>query len=184
LEGLPTLGKLNPNFDYMILNDQDCDDAEGELCLIGPNVAAGYFNDIERSSASFFTLHESGRFMKRMYKTGDLVKEINDQLYFIGRKDNQVKHMGYRIELEEIEAAIHAVPGVVQAAVVYKRTNAAYGKIYCYLESQAEFDESVALKQLSNKLPEYMIPNRITVMDVLPKNANGKVDRKALAEIS
>ncbi|SPF51400.1 hypothetical protein SBDP1_930006 [Syntrophobacter sp. SbD1] len=74
MDGLPPLGQLNQNFDYRILDEQDLDADAGELCLIGPNVAAGYFNDPERSAASFFTLSEPKRFMKRMYRTGDLVR--------------------------------------------------------------------------------------------------------------
>jgi len=81
-------------------------------------VAAGYFNDLERTAASFHTLTESNRYMKRMYRTGDLVREAAGMLHFIGRKDNQIKHMGYRIELEEIEHALAKLPQVSQAAVV------------------------------------------------------------------
>src|SRR6202008_1105772 len=77
LAGLPTLGRLNENFDYKILDDNGQDASSGELCLIGPNVAAGYFNDPERTEASFRTLSAPSRFMKRMYRTGDLVREEN-----------------------------------------------------------------------------------------------------------
>ncbi len=85
MDGLPPLGQLNPNFDYRILDDQERDADAGELCLIGPNVAAGYFNDLERSAASFFMLTEPQRFMKRMYRTGDLVREVQGVLHFVGR---------------------------------------------------------------------------------------------------
>ena len=91
--------------------------------------------------------------------------------------------MGYRIELEEIEAALHALPGVVQAAVVYKRVNTAYGTILCYVKADSQFDANMVMGQLSRKLPEYMLPNKITVMDELLKNPNGKVDRKLLATL-
>jgi D-alanine--poly(phosphoribitol) ligase subunit 1 len=183
LGGLPTLGHLNPNFDYKILGDQGEESNTGELCLIGPNVAAGYFNDVERTTSSFQTLYERNRFMKRMYRTGDLVQEVKGKLYFLGRKDNQIKHMGYRIELEEIEAAVHTLPGIVQAAVVYKRVSTAYGKILCYVKADSQFDANEVMGQLSRKLPEYMIPSKITVMDHLPKNPNGKVDRKLLSTL-
>ena len=106
------MGHLNPNFDYRILDEDDCDAAEGELCLIGPNVAAGYFNDPERTSATFFTISDSNRYMKRMYRTGDLVCEDRGGLHFVGRKDNQIKHMGYRIELEEVEHGLVRLPKV------------------------------------------------------------------------
>ncbi len=112
LTGLPTLGRLNPNFDHLILDDDGLAADEGELCLIGPNVASGYFNDPQRSAAAFLTLTDPGRFMKRMYRTGDLVRRRSGRLHFVGRKDNQIKHMGYRIELEEIEHGLGRLPGV------------------------------------------------------------------------
>jgi len=180
IDGLPPLGHLNPNFDYRILDDQEQDSDTGELCLIGPNVAAGYFNDTERSAASFFTLSEPRRFMKRMYRTGDLVREVQGSLHFVGRKDNQVKHMGYRIELEEIEHALVKLPQINQAAVIYHRTNTAYGKLVGFVASSADIDEKALLAELASLLPEYMIPSRIVIKVELPKNPNGKVDRQQL----
>lgn len=180
MDGLPPLGHLNPNFDYRILNDLEQDADTGELCLIGPNVAAGYFNDLKRSAASFFTLTEPRRFMKRMYRTGDIVREIQGELHFVGRKDNQVKHMGYRIELEEIEHALVKLPQVNQAAVIYQRTNAAYGKLIGFVASSADVDEKILLAELVKVLPDYMVPSRIVIKSELPKNTNGKVDRQQL----
>jgi D-alanine--poly(phosphoribitol) ligase subunit 1 len=180
LDGLPTLGHLNFNFDHRILDEDDCDAAEGELCLIGPNVAAGYFNDLERTTAAFYSITDVNRFMKRMYRTGDLVKEVDGRLHFVGRKDNQIKHMGYRIELEEIEHALVKLPKINQAAVIYSRTNAAYGKIIGFAASLEEVDEQYLLAELRELLPNYMIPSRIIVKAELPKNPNGKVDRQQL----
>jgi D-alanine--poly(phosphoribitol) ligase subunit 1 len=180
LHGLPTLGFLNPNFDHRILDDQNRDASEGELCLIGPNVAAGYFNELERTTESFHTLTDANRFMKRMYRTGDLVKEIDGMLYFLGRKDNQIKHMGYRIELEEIENALVRLPEVEQAAVVYLRTNAAYGKLIAYVACTVEANDRQLLCELSKLVPDYMVPAKLILLPQLPKNANGKVDRQQL----
>lgn len=180
LEGLPTLGHLNPNFDHRILDEDDRDGTEGELCLIGPNVAAGYFNDLERTAAAFHTITDANRFMKRMYRTGDLVKEVDGRLHFVGRKDNQIKHMGYRIELEEIENALARLPQVDQAAVVYQRTQAAYGKLVAYVACTTEVDGKALLQGLGKLVPDYMVPAKLIVMPRLPKNANGKVDRQHL----
>jgi D-alanine--poly(phosphoribitol) ligase subunit 1 len=180
LDGLPTIGHLNPNFDYRILAEDNNDAAEGELCLIGPNVAAGYFNDPERSAASFLTVTEANRFMKRMYRTGDLVKMVDDRFYFVGRKDNQIKHMGYRIELEEIEHALVKLPQVDQAAVVYLRNHAAYGKLVGFVACFVEVDDTALLQALGELVPDYMVPAKLIVMPELPKNANGKVDRQHL----
>jgi D-alanine--poly(phosphoribitol) ligase subunit 1 len=180
INGLPPLGRLNPNFDYRIVDEENRVTHIGELCLIGPNVAAGYFNDLERSAASFLTLTEPRCFMKRMYRTGDLVQEIDGILYFIGRKDNQIKHMGHRIELEEIEQALVKLPYVSQAAVVYQRANTAYGKLIGFVACSETITEQVLLTALAKLLPEYMIPNRIIMKEELLKNSNGKVDRHLL----
>jgi D-alanine--poly(phosphoribitol) ligase subunit 1 len=161
MDGLPPLGHLNPNFDYCILDDQER-------------------NDLERSTASFLTLSEPRRFMKRMYRTGDIVQEIHGVLHFVGRKDNQVKHMGYRIELEEIEHALVKIPQVNQAAVIYQRTNTAYGKLIGFVASSVDLDEKTLLAELAKLLPEYMMPSRIVIKPELPKNQNGKVDRQQL----
>jgi len=183
LAGLPTLGKLNPNFDYRILDEGGRDASSGELCLIGPNVAAGYFNDPERTKAAFQTLTEPGRFGKRMYRTGDLVRETDGRLDFLGRKDNQIKHMGYRIELEEIEHAVVRLEQVDQAAVFYDQSNPKFGKIVAYAASHRPPPEAQALRELEAFLPAYMIPSRIHFLGQLPKNKNGKVDREKLRSL-
>lgn len=183
LEGLPTLGHLNPNFDHCILDENGHDVAEGELCLIGPNVAAGYFNDQERTATAFHVITDSKRFMKRMYRTGDLVKDVDGRLHFVGRKDNQIKHMGYRIELEEIEHALVKLPEVDQAAVVYQRTQTAYGKLVAYVACVTTVDDKALLLALGRLLPDYMVPTKLIVMPKLPKNANGKVDRQYLSDL-
>jgi D-alanine--poly(phosphoribitol) ligase subunit 1 len=182
LDGLPTLGGLNPNFDYRILDEDERDAASGELCLIGPNVAAGYFNDPERTAAAFFTLGEPGRYMKRMYRTGDLVREEAGRLYFLGRKDNQIKHMGYRIELEEVEQALARLPGVSRAAAVYQRTGSAFGKLIGFVACAGVADGRALLEELRRLLPDYMVPSRLQVLPQLPTNPNGKVDRRRLLE--
>ena len=184
IDGLPTLGHLNPNFDYRILDEDDRDAVEGELCLIGPNVAAGYFNDLERTAAAFHTMTDARRFMKRMYRTGDLVKEVGGRLHFVGRKDNQIKHMGYRIELEEIENALVSLPQVDQAAVIYQRTQAAYGKLVAYVACTSTVEDKALLQALAKLLPDYMVPARLIVVPRLPKNANGKVDRQHLRTLT
>lgn len=183
MDGLPTLGQLNPNFDYRILDNNDLDASEGELCLIGPNVAAGYFNDPERTSLAFHTITDTNRFMKRMYRTGDLVKEVDGRLNFIGRKDNQIKHMGYRIELEEVEQALVRLAPVDQAAVIYKRTQATHGKLVAFVACSSEVDEKTLFEALGQLVPEYMVPAKLIVMAKLPKNANGKVDRQNLLSL-
>lgn len=178
---LPSLGTMNPNFSYLIdgLNEQN----EGELVIIGPNVAAGYFNDPERSEKVFGVFQSGKYYLNRYYRTGDIVKEVDGLLYFKGRKDNQIKHMGYRIELEEIENAINTISSIKESAVVYKRINDSYGKILAYVVTESQNDVKEIKAHLQNKIPNYMIPSKIEFISVLPKNANGKIDRKKLKDL-
>ena len=121
-----------------------------------------------------------------MYRTGDLVKEDGELLYFKGRADNQIKHMGYRIELEEIEFALNSLNEVLQAAVIYKREQAAYGKIIAFIvleDGKNDTDIDSIKDNTKTKLPEYMIPQIFKVLDSFPKNQNGKIDKTQLKEM-
>jgi D-alanine--poly(phosphoribitol) ligase subunit 1 len=184
LEGFPTLGRLNQNFDYQILDEEGQEASSGELCLIGPNVASGYFNDPDLTNASFLTLTEPKRYLKRMYRTGDLVREEGGELYFVGRKDNQIKHMGYRIELEEIEHALMRLAHVDQAAAIYHRVKATHGTVIAFVATSFKYDEQPFLAQLKEFLPDYMIPGKCVFMPQLPKNPNGKVDKHKLRSMA
>ncbi len=184
---LAPLGKLAPNFSYVLLNDENVavkpGDA-GELCLLGPQVGLGYFNDAERTAASFQPNPLRPQVTERMYRTGDLAREdAAGLLHFVGRKDNQIKHMGYRIELEEIEAALHRLGYVVQAAAVYLRPRPGFGTIVAAIAADRAVTEVEVISGLKELLPPYMIPGRVAVMAALPKNANGKIDRKAVAAL-
>lgn len=185
-KGLPTLGRIAANFDYAILDgDQRVAPGDaGELCLIGPQVGQGYYNDPERTAAVFVgsPVHRSVR--QPMYRTGDFVRETEGQLWFVGRKDNQIKHMGYRIELEEIEAALHRLAYVTQAAVVYNRVRENFGHIVAHIATADAGTDAARLRgDLKSALPDYMMPNRFVIVETLPKNANGKVDRNALKSL-
>lgn len=185
--GLPPIGSLAPNFRGLLLDgDEPVSPGEaGELCLIGPNVGLGYFNDPERTVAAFVPNPLCRTHREMMYRTGDLMRvdTSNGLIHFVGRKDNQIKHMGYRIELEEIEAALGSVPGVEQCAVIYKRIRTQFGHLIAFVSTADETLEPDAIGDcLRSKLPEYMIPNRIHVRNELPKNANGKIDRQRLSE--
>ncbi len=185
-QGLPPLGRIADNFSYLVL-DGDAAVAPGEtgeLCLLGPQVGLGYYNDPERTAAAFVQNALSPALPQRMYRTGDLVRDVSGVLHFIGRKDNQIKHMGYRIELEEIEAAIGRLDYVVQAAVIYKRIRDSFGHIIAYVATADAAIEDARLRgDLKALLPAYMMPNRFVVSRDLPKNANGKVDRARLKNL-
>lgn len=183
MSSLPSLGKINQNFSYIILDNDGKKSNVGELCLLGPNIGIGYFNDDKRSKKSFSLCLDKRHYSKKMYKTGDIVEEKNNLLFFKGRVDNQIKHMGYRIELEEIEFAINNVSGVNQSAVIYQKNNTMYGKIIAFVAANKNNDNNLTenlKKILINSLPSYMQPSIIKALKQLPKNANGKIDKKSL----
>lgn len=186
LHGLPPLGRPAGNFASLILREDGSPTPPGEageLCLLGPQLALGYYNDAERTAASFVAPPTCAALAERMYRTGDLVREDADGLlWFVGRADNQIKHLGYRIELEEIEAALQALPQVRQAVVVYQRRREQHGEIVAFVSADEALDAQAIRQRLRETLPSYMIPGQIELLAELPKNANGKLDRRRLAE--
>jgi len=181
---LTTLGYIAPNFSYHILPQNPENEALGELCLSGPCVGLGYYNDPERTAAAFVS-QNNAPYLTKMYKTGDVV-EVNEkgQLFFKGRVDNQIKHMGYRIELEEIEAAYASLPEVDEVGVVYQKLTAELGQIVAFIQINdgAQSAENV-LEKVKNIVPIYMVPRVQKVMPALPKNQNGKIDRTQLKNL-
>ncbi|MEF8703840.1 MAG: amino acid adenylation domain-containing protein [Candidatus Accumulibacter sp. UW26] len=185
LQGLAPLGRLAANFDYLVLTEQLTPAAineVGELCLLGPQLAMGYYHDPERTAGSFLANPLCISFSERMYRTGDLVRQDEQGLlWFVGRSDNQIKHLGYRIELEEIEAALQTLAGVTQAVALYQRLRDQHGRIVAFVSSSRPVEPSRIREDLRERLPAYMIPGHVECLAELPMNANGKVDRKALA---
>ncbi len=186
LQGLPPLGMIANNFDYLILDDDGRRVSAGdigELCLLGPNVGKGYFNDPERTAASFVQNPVNEAFPELIYKTGDLVRHfpLDGKLYIHGRKDNQVKHMGYRIELEEIESAFHQLDYVAEAAAMHTTLRGLSRLIAVIALKEDRSDEQIR-QDLREIIPDYMIPMDFARETMLPKNANGKVDRRLLRE--
>jgi D-alanine--poly(phosphoribitol) ligase subunit 1 len=187
--GLASLGPVTDNFDFLVLDEEDrkvAPDEVGELWLLGPQVALGYYNDPERTALSFRPNPLNPAWVERCYRTGDLVRLAADghSLSFVGRKDNQVKHMGYRIELEEIEAALYRIDAVAQAAVVHKPAQRGFKHIVAYVAGEGLPDAAELRRVLRLTLPDYMIPQRFETRSELPRNANGKVDRRSLAELA
>lgn len=181
------LGPVSPNFDFLVL-DEDHKPVNGgevgELCLIGPNVGKGYYNNPEKTSEVFIQHPCITAHREIVYRSGDLVcyDQAKNVLLFRGRIDNQIKRMGYRIELEEIENALSSLPNIEENAVIYHQANSDTGRIIACI-CPASIDESAMLAELRRLLPAYMIPNVVKLFDKLPKNQNGKIDRLALKEI-
>ena len=155
----------------------------GEIYVGGMGLADGYMNRPELTSQVFVSNpFEPG---SRMYKTGDLGRILEDGAIEIsGRIDDQVKIRGYRIELGEIETALNLLPGVIESSVIVRAQENDSKQLVAYCESEPENNLDVAeLKsRLKQHLPFYMVPSAIVVLDKLPINPNGKVDKKALPE--
>lgn len=186
MQDLATIGILSQNFQGMILPLEETDPNYGELVLFGTQVGLGYYNDHERTDKSFIQNPRHIRYRDIGYLTGDLVRRNETgQLFFKGRADLQVKHMGYRIELEEIEAVLSTVFGIDECAVVYQKLGDGMGQVLGFVTCDRDLNCEMLLSKLRTLLPYYMIPKRIEILSSMPKNANGKVDRQLLAsEIS
>ncbi|MDR6773694.1 amino acid adenylation domain-containing protein [Azospirillum sp. BE72] len=155
----------------------------GHLFIAGAGLAEGYWEDPEKTRAAF--VPEVGRSDgSRMYRTGDLARSGEDGLvYFVGRADTQVKSRGYRIELGEIEAALGTIEQLKDYAVVALDQGAFEGATICCAytpQDGTELHPAELRARLAARLPGYMLPTQWAILDTLPKNANGKIDRPYL----
>ena len=181
-EALP-IGVPFRNTDVFLLDDARKSEVargeKGELCVRGSSLALGYYNNEEKTAEAFIQNPLNTTYPETIYCTGDLVRYAEDgNLMFISRKDYQIKHMGHRIELSEIEIAINALPFVEAACCIYDEKEE---KIVCFYQAAEECDREL-LKSLGKALPKYMFPNRLEYFEKLPLNKNAKIDRTWLKE--
>jgi amino acid adenylation domain-containing protein len=156
---------------------------QGELVISGVNLARGYLNRSELNSEKFIFINGLDGNPIKVYKTGDRAKWCNHgELEFMGRMDNQVKIRGYRIELGDIEAKLLSFAKVNVAAVIVNGFNLENKHLVGYVELKESFSSSSAeiIEFLKTRLPDYMIPAQIIIMDKIPINKSEKIDRKAL----
>jgi acyl carrier protein len=156
--------------------------AAGELLLGGDGIALGYLERPQLNTERF--IPDPFRGGGTLYRTGDIVRRLPDgRLEFIGRRDQQIKLRGFRIELGEIEAALRDFPQCEQALVVlHEEACSEQRRLVAYLAMpSAPTHADLALRRhLKQRLPDYMIPSAFVILERMPLNANGKIDRKAL----
>lgn len=181
-EELLPIGYACKNTDILVLDDENNlvtkINSTGELCVRGSSLALGYYNDFERTANVFTQNPLNKSYPEKIYRTGDIVcyNELGELIYK-GRKDFQIKHMGYRIELGEIETAILSISEINNACILYDEENKHLVLIY---ESSSNIAKNEILVSLSDKLPKYMIPNKFILLDKIPLNVSGKIDRSYL----
>jgi amino acid adenylation domain-containing protein len=155
----------------------------GELHIGGAGLARGYLNRLELTQEKFISHPFSNEAHSRLYKTGDLARYLPDgNIEYLGRIDNQVKIRGFRIELGEIEAALSQHPSVHSAIATARVDTPGEQRLVAYIVPEEDCVPTISeLRQfLKAKLPPYMLPNEIAILESLPLTPNGKVDRHAL----
>jgi len=155
------------------------DGTPGELVIAGDQLADGYLGAAELTAERFPVLGG-----KRWYRTGDMaLREHADSFHCLGRIDNQVKVLGYRVELEEIDAHLRVVSGAdVVGSVAWPLADGMARGIVSFVGAST-IDAERVIDALKNRVPPYMIPNRVIALEKMPLNSSGKVDRRALRQI-
>lgn len=179
-EPLP-IGVPMPNTDILVLNEKDepvQGDEAGELCVRGTSLSMGYYNNPEKTREAFVQNPLNQAVPELIYRTGDIVKyNERGEILYLSRKDFQIKHMGHRIELGEIETAVSSLEEVSQNCCLYDEK---HQKIVLFIEEALE--KAYINEKISHLVPEYMLPNKVIVVEKMPINANGKIDRVKLKE--
>ena len=158
--------------------------ASGEIVIAGPNVSPGYLGRPDLTQQAFCWVDGI-----RAYRTGDLGRYAEGWLYFEGRRDNQVKLHGYRIELGDVEAHLSALADVRDAVVVPMLKDGVPDLLAAFVirvgvKPGAELEAAQRLRaELGERIPAYMVPRVVRFVDAFPMTANGKADRRRLTEL-
>jgi len=175
-EAIP-IGRAFSNTEVLLLDNNKTPEVGdlGEICIRGAGLCLGYFGDKEKT-ATVFVQNPLSAFPDIIYRTGDLgYMDEAGLLYFSSRKDHQIKHMGYRIELAEIELAASSIQGVALACCTFDE---AKSRITLHFTGEAE--TAAISRELKLMLPRYMLPYSVVKLENMPLTAGGKIDRKAL----
>lgn len=170
-------GRAFPGRNVFLLDDEErmivIPGKTGEICVAGESLSNGYYRDADRTEEHFPLYPVDGTHMERIYKTGDLgYYNENGEMIFAGRKDFQIKHMGHRIELEEIESAMNGADGIDKSCCVFDKER---NRIFGFYMGGAE--PLRVRREMKKKLPPYMIPAKLKKVTAMPLNKNGKTDR-------
>ena len=180
-DGIP-IGESFPNEETFLLNEKDEEilvpGETGEICVRGTAVGLGYWNMKEQTRERFRDDPRTPEYSSVIYCTGDLGR-YNEQgeLMFLGRADDQVKYMGHRIELAEVELAMNGIPGVERSCCVFDEQKSRLHGFYC-----GSVDRKELAGLLKDRLPVFMIPGYLHQVQSMPVTGRGKIDRKALME--
>jgi D-alanine--poly(phosphoribitol) ligase subunit 1 len=181
--GILSIGKAMSGSALIVVDEEQRSvpaGAKGELCLAGPQLTPGYWNDPERTAQVMFTADHRGA-PTRFYRTGDLCSmDTNGDILYMGRLDHQIKVQGYRVELGEIEHHARHYLGKSNVVALAVKNELGNTEIALVIEGN-EPDTRQLLDHLRSKLPAYMVPTRLRQVPGFPLNTNGKTDRNALA---
>ena len=183
--GIVSIGKPMAGMKAFILDDQGKilnNGEKGELCIAGPQVTKGYWNDRVKNEASFSTLN-TDEGMIRIYHTGDLCfRDDTGNYLYSGRIDNQAKIQGFRVELSEIEFHAHAfLKNINVVCIAYQNDNSLDEIAMCF--ESTEFNTDALVGYLRSRMPQYMIPVKYVFIPIFPINSNGKIDRKSIKNL-
>jgi acyl-coenzyme A synthetase/AMP-(fatty) acid ligase len=153
----------------------------GELCVAGSQITEGYLNNPVKTREQFIQLPGKDCVW---YRTGDLVMEYPDGcLQYLGRIDDQVQVCGHRVELQEVDHALRQACQTDQAvSVAWPPASGRADAIYAFICAAPDFSTETVIAHCKGVMPDYMIPRRIFVIDQMPLNVNGKIDRASLAQ--
>lgn len=175
------IGKPFRNREIILLSDDNKKAGpgeSGEICIRGTTLTLGYYRNPEKTGEAFVQNPLHSLYPEFIYRTGDIGRyNARGELEFVSRRDDQIKHMGHRIELGEIEANVNLVEKIRNAGCIYDKQK---NRIVLYYTG--EITEKELASALKEKLPRYMIPNRIVRLEAMPLTSNGKLDRVALKE--
>lgn len=172
------IGRPFKNTEILLLDENNRPACQGEILIRGTAVTFGYYNNKEKTEEVFIQNPLNPYYTDIVYKTGDIgAYNERGELVFVSRKDYQIKHMGHRIELGEIETHASLIESIKLSACIYDKENS---KIVLFYVGEAAPGEIMG--QLKEKLPRYMLPNRIEKLARMPFTANGKINRLALKE--